>query len=70
MLLESEVDLALSHERALSFLDSNFISLDASGDSLPDISAEIAAQHATLQREVRCNLNSLLLGNLMDAIVS
>lgn len=64
MLLKSEVDIALSHERALSFLDSTYVSLEAGGDSLAESAADIAKQHAALQEEVRIQCLSCIVCRL------
>ncbi|KAF8322455.1 hypothetical protein DL93DRAFT_2223365 [Clavulina sp. PMI_390] len=51
-MLESEVDIGLSHERALAFLNSNFLTLDSHGDSLKASASDLASQYEALQHEL------------------
>jgi len=53
MVLVSALDDVLSHERALSFLNEKFISLDTSGESLRAAAAESVSQNEALQKEVQ-----------------
>jgi prefoldin subunit 5 len=53
MVLVLAPDIVLSHERALSFLNEKFISLDTSGESLRAAAAESVSQKEALQKEVQ-----------------